>query len=98
MTQVDPALEVLVVGRHILEADRVVEAFPRPADCGHDEIARPQERDVWRDGLDWPEALMTDDEEVVALQTVFGRVDFAVRAVHADTQHLHEHAAAVRDV
>ena len=101
MEQVDPALEVDVVGGEVLQADLPVDRRARPAHGGDDVGAGPdRRRDVGPDLDHLAEALVAGDEEVVAGRRgpVLGRVDLLVGAVDADAKHLHLHAAAVRDL
>ena len=100
MPKVDPALEVLAVGRHVLQADRVVEAPSGTPDGRDHEVAGSQEGDIWSNGFDLAEALVANDQEVIPLgrRAVFSRVDFAVGAVHADPKDLDQDAAAVSDI
>ena len=94
MPQVDPPLVVHVVRRHVVGADPVVDARAGPADGRHHVVARRQLGHVGPDRLHPAEALVAGHEKVVARRrgAVLGRVDLLVGAVHADPQHLDQHA------
>ena len=99
--EVDPALEVHVVGGEVLQPDLPVDRRAGPAH-GRDHV-RPgadRRRHVRPDLDDLAEALVAGDEEVVPGRrgAVLGRVDLLVGSVDADAKHLHLHAAAVRNV
>ena len=100
MPQVDAALEVGVVGGHVVGADEVVETLAGAPHRRHHVIAGTELGDVLAHRLDPPEALVTRDQEVVSLggRAVLGRVDLLVGPVDADAQHLDEHPAPARDV
>ena len=100
VAQVDPALEVDVVGGHVVGADQVVEARARPADGGHDVVAGLHLGHVLPDRLDPAEPFVADDQEVMPVGggAVLRRVDLLVRPVDADAQDLDEDAPAAGDV
>src|SRR2546430_4511174 len=91
VAQVDPALEVDVVGREVLEADLPVDRRARPPHA-RDDVAAGADRvgHVRPDLDDAAEVLVPDDEEVVAGRrvAVLGLVDLLVGAVDADAQDL----------
>ena len=100
MAQVDAALEVDVVGGHIVLADGVIDAVSRATDGGDDVVARSQPRDVRSDPLHPAETLVTDDQEVVALRglTILGGVDLLVGSVDSHTKNCDQHSAPVGNV
>jgi hypothetical protein len=100
VTQVDAAFEILAVGGHVLQADRVVEARAGTPDRRDDEVAGPDEGHVRPDRLDLAETLVTDHEEVIAAGRgpVLGGVDLTVRAVDTHAEDFDEHAPPVGDV
>ena len=86
----DPALGEVLAGRHVLEADQVVDRAAGAPDRGHDETARLEGRGhVRADGLDPAEVLVADDQEVVARRRLaeLRGVDLAVRAAQPDADH-----------
>ena len=93
----DAALEVFVVGGHVVGADLVVDAAAGPPHRGDHVIAGLELGDVGADRFHLPEALMSDHEKVVAVGSgaVFGGIDFLVGAVDADLQDADQHAASV---
>ena len=99
VAQIDAALEVLRVGRHVLETDGVIDARARAPHGGDHVVAWRDRGDVRADGFDAAEAFVADDQEIVTgrRRTVLGRIDLAVGAVDADAQHLDEDASSVRE-
>src|SRR5438876_140396 len=100
MAQIDPALVIRVVCRHIVGADEVVDALSRTANGRDHIISRLKFCDVRRDGFD-PSKTFVANNQVVESRgrcAVFGGIDFLVGAIDADSQDLHEHASAVRDL
>src|SRR5207247_3182458 len=51
-------------------------------------------------GLDSSKTSMTEHEEVIAWRrrAIFGGIDFFVGSVHANAQHFHKDATAIRDL
>src|SRR6516225_7471475 len=100
MTQVDAPLEVHAVGRHVLQADRVVETRARPTDRGDHEVTWAQKGHLRSHRFHLTEPFMADDEKGVALgrSTVFGRIDLPIGPIDADPQYLHQDAAPGRNV
>src|SRR5262249_46397991 len=86
MTKVDSTFEVSIVGRHVVGADKIVDARPGTTDGGDHIIARLYLRDVWTNGFDLAETFVADDQEVVSRRrlTIFGGIDFLVGAVDPD--------------
>src|SRR5206468_10110708 len=60
VAEIDPALEVHLVGGHVVLADLVVKAAPRASHGRHDVIARLEFRDVLANLDDATETLMAD--------------------------------------
>ena len=98
MEQVDAALIVRLVGRHVVGADQVVDTAAGPADCRGDEVADGQSAHVRPDCLDLSKRLVSGHQEVVAgrCRAVFGRVDLLVGPIHPHADDLDQHPLPVR--
>ena len=66
MPEVDAALEVSVVGRHVLQADAIVETRSGPPYGCHDVVARLEFIDLCADGFDDAKALVAQYQVLVA--------------------------------
>lgn len=99
MAQIDAALEIDVVGRHVGPPDRIVDACARPTHRRHDEIAGRHAGRFAPDGFDDTEAFVTVDQVFVAgrWRTIFARKYLLVGAVDPDREHANEHAVPVLD-
>jgi hypothetical protein len=97
--EADAVLVVGVIGRHVGEADRVVDAFARLPDDRHDVVTGRQLAHRVACFLDDPEALVAEHEEVITGRggTVLPRVDLAVGAVEPDAEDLYQHATTIGD-
>src|SRR6266446_1543511 len=97
---VDAALEVGVVGRHVVCADLVVETQTGAAHRERDVIAGLEFRNAWANLFHATKAFVPKYQIVAAVGggSIFGRIDFLVRAVHTDSKDLHQHAATIRNV
>jgi hypothetical protein len=88
VAQIDAALKVRIIRRHVVGADQVVDARTRTAyRCDHI-IARLQFRHVRTDSFDLAKTFVTDHQKIVALRglPILCRIDFLVGAVNANTQ------------
>lgn len=87
VAQVDTALEVGIVGGHVISADLVVDAGPRPAHSGHHVVARLEFRDFRTYCFHSSKAFVTGDKEIIPLRrrAVLSCVDLFIRAVHSYT-------------
>ena len=72
----------------------------RTAHGRHDVITRFHFSHVWANCFNLSKTLVTDDQKIVSRRrlAVLGGVDLFVRAIDADAQHAHQHAASIRDV
>ncbi len=100
VAKVDASLEVDIVGRHVIGADRVVQAVAWTAHGRDHEVSRRELGHVRANLFDHAEALVPKHEVVVAGRrlSIERGVDLLVGTVDADAQHLHEHAASTRDI
>ena len=98
--QVDAALVVRLVGRHVVGADPVVYAGAGSAHGRRYVVAGAQVAHVRPHLEHAPERLVARDQKVVALRggAVLSGVDLPVRPVHSDAQYLDEHAAPIGNV
>ena len=101
VTQVDAALEVLAVGRHVLEADGVVEAVSRAPHRGDDVIAGSQE--ATPSGRP-PRPARSSRVRSRGTRSLPARRPYSAALISRSVpstptlQHPDQHAAAVRDV
>src|SRR5690348_17329802 len=100
MTQVDAALEVRVVGRHIVHSDGVIQTRAWSTHSRGNVIVRLQLRDVQAHRFHTAKTFVTQNQEIVSCGrcAVFRRVDLLVGAIDADAQDLDQDSAAVRYV
>ncbi len=85
MPEINPPLEVSVVGRHVIRANLVVEA---PTGAAHGQgyiISRFELSDIRPYGFDTPKTLVADDQIIVPGRgcAILGGVYLFVGAVHA---------------
>ena len=86
VAQVDAALEVTVVGRHVVCADQVVDACTWSAYSRDHVVSRFYVSYVWTNGLNLTKTLMTDDQKIVTRRSlaILGGIDLFVRTIDAD--------------
>src|SRR4051812_34588570 len=85
--QVDAALIVDIVRRHIIRADQVVDAMPRtPHSCDH-VVTRLQLCDMLSNRLNTPKPFVSRDKKLVTRgrRTVFRRIDLFISPINANT-------------
>src|SRR5262245_15541540 len=100
MSQVDTALVVSVVGRHVVGADGVVEAGARATHrCNHI-VARTKLCNVRADRFYLAEAFVSSHQELITVgrSTVFCSIDFFVRAIHSDSQDPYQDSPTIGDI
>ena len=100
MPEVDAALVVFVVGRHVVGPDQVVEAAAGPPHGRDHIVSGPQLGHVVANRLDPAEVLVPGHEKRTSFRRlpVFPGVDLLVRAVHSAPQQTHQHPSTSRDV
>src|SRR5262249_44130747 len=97
VTQVDSALEVSVIGGHVVRADQVINASAWPANGSDHIIANFQFGHVAAYCLDTAETLMANDEEIKSRRSgpVFRGIDLFVGSIDTYTQNFNQHAAPI---
>jgi hypothetical protein len=94
--KIDASLVVLLVRRHIVHPDPVIDGLTRATYGGDDVISHPQFMDVVTDFFDYSERFMADDQVVIARGrvTVEARDNFLIGSVHSDPEHLDQDPSA----
>src|SRR5438105_6778848 len=97
MAQADAALEICIIGGHVVGADQVVNASPWAANRSHDIVARAQLSHVRTNRFDLTKTFVANHQKVKARRggSVFGGVDLFIGAVYAYTQNLDQHSPPI---
>ena len=97
MQQVDAAFIVGLVDGHVIMTDLVVDAVSRPPHRGGYIVARLQLGDTVSHLHHPPEALVANDEEIIAGRSaaIFSRVDLLVGTVDSNLENLDKNSTPV---
>src|SRR5262249_40413146 len=99
VTKIDAALEVDFVAGDVVPADQVENRLTRSPNRAGDIISGPELLDVVSNLDHLAEAFVPDHQVLAAGRGIAIKrfVDFAVRRIDADLQHLHQNPAAISD-
>src|SRR5215471_4303065 len=86
VAQIDAALVIGAVGRHVIRADQVIDALAGPAHGSDDIVARLQFSDIRADSFDLTKTFVANHKKVISWRrgTVLGSIDLFVGTIYTD--------------
>src|SRR5947209_1551716 len=99
MQLTDSALEVRIVGRHVIRADQVIQTCARPSHSGYNVVTRLEFPDIGTYGFNATEAFVTGHEKIESRgrSAILSRINFFIGSIHSDAKYFHEYSPSVRD-